>query len=31
MEQTKDEGLRGNEKIEQAIYALQQQPNEEVC
>ena len=29
MEQTKDEGLRGNEKIEQAIYALQQQPNEE--
>ena len=29
MEQTKDEGLRRNEKIEQAIYALQQQPNEE--
>lgn len=29
MEQTKDEGLRGNEKIEQAICALQQQPNEE--
>lgn len=29
MEQTKDEGLRGNEKIEQVIYALQQQPNEE--
>ena len=29
MEQTKDEGLRGNEKTEQAIYALQQQPNEE--
>lgn len=29
MEQTKDEGLRGNEKIKQAIYALQQQPNEE--
>ena len=29
MEQTKDEGLRGNEKIAQAIYALQQQPNEE--
>lgn len=29
MEQMKDEGLRGNEKIEQAIYALQQQPTQE--
>ena len=29
MEQMKDEGLRGNEKLEQAIYALQQQPTQE--
>ena len=27
--QIKDEGLRGNEKIEQAIYALQQDPTQE--
>lgn len=27
--QIKDEGLRGNEKIEQAIYALQQEPTQE--
>ena len=24
-----DEGLQGNEKIEQAVYALQQEPSEE--
>ena len=29
MEQMKDEGLRGNEKLEQAINALQQQPTQE--
>lgn len=29
MEQMKDEGLRGNEMLEQAIYALQQQPTQE--
>lgn len=27
--QTKDEGLNGNEKIEQAIFALQQEPTQE--
>lgn len=29
MNQTKDEGLNGNEKIEQAIGALQQEPTQE--
>ena len=29
MNQTKDEGLNGNEKIEQAIWALQQEPTQE--
>lgn len=29
MNQTKDEGLNGNEKIEQAILALQQEPTQE--
>lgn len=29
MNQNKDEGLQGNEKIEQAIYALQQEPTQE--
>lgn len=29
MNQTKDEGLNGNEKIEQAIRALQQEPTQE--
>ena len=24
-----DEGLQGNEKIEQAVYALQQEPSED--
>ena len=29
MNQKKDEGLNGNERIEQAIYALQQEPTQE--
>ena len=29
MNQNKDEGLQGNEKIEQAIYALQKEPTQE--
>ena len=27
---TKDEGLKGNEKIEEAIFALQQEPSQEL-
>ena len=29
MAQKKDEGLNGNEKIEQAVYQLQQEPTQE--
>ena len=29
MNRPKDEGLNGNEKIEQAVYTLQQEPSEE--